>query len=125
MYGSSTQLREFLEDHGQAYVLRVASSFPVMLAGGMKLTCAKAVKQLVTDRRQWEVRSAGQGSKGRRWYAWAQIGTASPRHHLLVRRHLASGELAFHYCYVPEGQPAHQAAADQGGRAEVARGRKF
>ena len=93
VYGSSTQLREFLEDHGQAYVLRVASSFPVTLAGGMKLTCAQAVKQLVTDRRQWEVRSAGQGSKGRRWYAWAQIGTASPRHHLLVRRHLASGEL--------------------------------
>jgi SRSO17 transposase len=104
VYGSSTQLREFLEDHGQAYVLRVASSFPVMLAGGMKLTCAQAVKQLVTDRRQWEVRSAGQGSKGRRWYAWAQIGTASPRHHLLVRRHLASGELAFHYCFVPDGQ---------------------
>ncbi len=104
VYGSSTQLREFLEDHGQAYVLRVASSFPVTLAGGMKLTCAQAVRQLVKDRRQWEVRSAGQGSKGQRWYAWAQIGTASPRHHLLIRRHLATGELAFHYCYVPEGQ---------------------
>ena len=54
--------------------------------------------------RRWEVRSAGQGSKGERWYAWAWIGTASPRHHLLVRRHLKTGELAFHYCYVPEGQ---------------------
>jgi SRSO17 transposase len=32
VYGSSTQLREFLEDHGQAYVLRVASSFPATLA---------------------------------------------------------------------------------------------
>lgn len=39
-----------------------------------------------------------------RWYAWAWIGTASPRHHLLVRRHLKTGELAFHYCYVPEGR---------------------
>ena len=46
----------------------------------------------------------GKGSKGDRWYAWAWIGTASPRHHLLVRRHLKTGELAFHYCYVPEGQ---------------------
>ena len=64
VYGSSTQLREFLEDHGQAYVLRVACSFPVTLAGGMKLTCAQAVKQLVTDRRQWEVRSAGAGLQG-------------------------------------------------------------
>ena len=28
---------------------------------------------------------------------------------LLVRRHLKTGELAFHYCYVPEGQPAAKA----------------
>ena len=27
-----------------------------------------------------------------------------PRHHLLIRRHLKTGELAFHYCFVPEGQ---------------------
>jgi len=27
VYGSCTQLREYLEDHGQAYVLRVPSSF--------------------------------------------------------------------------------------------------
>jgi hypothetical protein len=26
------------------------------------------------------------------------------RHHLLIRRHLHTGELAFHYCYVPAGQ---------------------
>jgi len=50
------------------------------------------------------VRSAGQGSKGQRWYAWAWAATASPRHCLLIRRHLKTGELAFHYCYVPEGQ---------------------
>ena len=59
---------------------------------------------LLKDKRRWEVRSAGNGSKGERWYAWAWIATASPRHHLLVRRHLKTGELAFHYCYVPEGQ---------------------
>jgi hypothetical protein len=29
-----------------------------------------------------------------------------PRHSLLVRRHLKTGELAFHYCFVPEGQLA-------------------
>jgi hypothetical protein len=46
-----------------------------------------------------EVRSAGQGSKGDRWYAWAWIGTASARHSLLVHRHgtnrgsLSSGPL--------------------------------
>ena len=31
---------------------------------------------------------------------------ASAAHSLLVRRHLKTGELAFHYCFVPEGQPA-------------------
>lgn len=104
VYGNCTQLREFFEQRGQAYVLRVASSFVVRLSVGTKLTCAQAVKLLATDTRRWEVRSAGTGSKGQRWYAWAWIATASPRHHLLVRRHLRSGELAFHYCYVPEGQ---------------------
>jgi SRSO17 transposase len=104
VYGGCTQLRAFFEDRGQAYVLRVASNFMLTLAAGTKLTCAQAVARLVKDKRRWEVRSAGKGSKGDRWYAWAWIGTASPRHHLLVRRHLRTGELAFHYCYVPEGQ---------------------
>ena len=60
-------------------------------------------------KRDWEVRSAGQGSKGERWYAWAWLATASPRHLLLVRRHLKTGELAFHYCYIPAGQLASKA----------------
>lgn len=102
VYGSCTALREFLEERGQGYVLRVASSFALVLAG-RKVICADAVTGLLKDQRRWEVRSAGRGSKGERWYAWAWIATDRPRHHLLVRRHLRSGELAFHYCYVPEG----------------------
>ena len=47
---------------------------------------------------------AAVGSKGERRYAWAWLGTASPRHHLLTRRHLKTGELAFRYCYLPAGQ---------------------
>jgi SRSO17 transposase len=104
VYGGCTPLREFFEKQRQAYVLRIASNFMITLPGGTKLTCAEAVKRLVKDKRRWEVRSAGKGSKGDRWYAWAWIATASPRHHLLARRHLKTGELAFHYCYVPEGQ---------------------
>jgi SRSO17 transposase len=109
VYGACTELREFLEDRGQAYVLRVASSFMLALAPGTRMTCADAVKKLLKGKRAWEVRSAGQGSKGERWYAWAWIGTASPRHSLLVRRHLKTGELASHYCFAPEGQPASKA----------------
>ena len=104
VYGSCTQLREHFEAEGQAYVLRVPSNFPLTVAAGTKMTCAQAVTALLRHERRWEVRSAGSGSKGERWYAWAWIASASPRHHLLVRRHLRTGELAFHYCWVPDGQ---------------------
>jgi len=109
VYGSCTDLREYLEEQGQAYVLRVASNFMLALAAGTTTTCAEAVKKLLKGKTKWEVRSAGRGSKGERWYAWAWLGTSSPRHSLLVRRHLKTGELAFHYCFVPDGQPASKA----------------
>ncbi len=105
VYGSCTQLRQYLEAQDQAYVLRVPSSFRLLLPGGVTLTCKQAVRARLNGTRGWEVRSAGTGSKGQRWYAWAWLGTASARHHLLIRRHLTTGELAYHYCYLPEGQP--------------------
>ena len=66
VYGASTELREFLEDHGQGYVLRVPSSFPLTLARGVTTTCARAVTRLLKDARRWEIRSAGRGAKGQR-----------------------------------------------------------
>jgi len=110
VYGSCTELREYCEDHDQAYVLRVPSSFRLTVASGVMLTCQQAAARL-GSRRGWEIRSAGMGSKGERWYAWAWLGTVSPRHHLLIRRHLTTGELAYHYCYLPEGQPASPSRA--------------
>jgi SRSO17 transposase len=104
VYGNCTELREFFEGRGQGYVLRVPSNFHLTLARGVTLTCKEAAGRLLQDKRRWEIRSAGKGSKGERWYAWAWLGTASARHHLLIRRHVTSGELAFHYCHVPEGQ---------------------
>jgi len=100
---------QFLEEQGQAYVLRVASNFILTLTAGTAMTCADAVRKLLTRKRDWEVRSAGRGSKGERWYAWAWLATASPKHTVLVRRHLKTGELAFHYCFVPDGQLAPKA----------------
>ena len=108
VYGNCTGLREYLEGQGQAYVLRVAPNFMVTLAGA-RMTCKDAVKKLLKARRAWEVRSAGKGSKGERWYAWAWLATASPRHSLLIRRHLKTGELAFHYCFVPDTQACSKA----------------
>jgi hypothetical protein len=84
-------------------VLRVPKTFRLTLASGQRLTCADAASLLAGTRRG-EVRSAGKGSKGERWYAWSWLATGSPQHCLLIRRHLGTGELAFHYCYVPVGQ---------------------
>ena len=106
VYGSCTELRAYLEARGQGYVLRVPSNFCLTLARGVKLSCKQAAARLLlASARGWEVRSAGKGSKGARWYAWAWLATTSPRHYLLIRRHRITGELAFHYCHVPEGQP--------------------
>jgi hypothetical protein len=109
VYGSSAKPREHLEHENQAYVLRVAKTFRLTTNEGNTVTCEDTAKKLLKHKRRWEVRSAGKGSKGDRWYAWAWIGTASPRHSLLVRRHLKTGELAFHYCYVPEGELSSKA----------------
>ena len=80
VYGSCTELRQFFEGRGQAYVLRVPRNFRLALPGGKTLTCADAASQLDTGR--WaEVRSAGKGSRasagmpGRGW-PWPPRGTA-------------------------------------------------
>ena len=73
VYGSCTELREYLEGRGQAYVLRVASNWVLTLACGTKMTCAGAVSKLLKRKNAWEVRSAGKGSKGERWYACYQV----------------------------------------------------
>ena len=102
VYGNCTQLREYLEARGQAYVLRIPSNFHLTLARGVRITCKDAAARLPARDRRWEIRSAGTGSKGARWYAWAWLATASPRHYLLIRRHLATSELAFCYCSSPK-----------------------
>jgi hypothetical protein len=93
VYGNCTQLRAFFEDLGQGYVLRVPCTFRLTLASGRTLTCADAVSRLLASVRRQEIRSAGNGSKGARWYAWSWLSTASPLHALLIHRHLRTGEL--------------------------------
>src|SRR5215472_14139218 len=46
VYGACTELREYCEAYGQAYVLRVPSSFRLALAGGITLTCQQAAARL-------------------------------------------------------------------------------
>jgi hypothetical protein len=83
-------------------VLRVPPNFRLILPGGQTLTCADAAS-LPLARKHPEVRSAGKGSTGERWYAWSWLATASPWHCLLIRRHLKTGELAFTIASCPRG----------------------
>src|SRR5258708_2762344 len=78
VYGNSTELREFCEDRGQGYVLRVRSTFHLVLAGGGEaVTCARAARALGKNNRRWEVRPPRAGSNGQRRYCLA--GRGPPR----------------------------------------------
>jgi hypothetical protein len=87
--------------------MRVGCAFGVELVAGRRVRADAAVATHLAGtkhQRRWQVCSVT-GSKGERAYAWAWISTASPRHYLVIRKHLATGELAYHYAFVPEGQP--------------------
>ena len=77
VYGNCTELRKFSGARGQAHVLRVRSNVRLTLPGGRRLTCTDAGSRL-SARKHPEVRSAGKGSKGARWYAWSWL-AAAPR----------------------------------------------
>ena len=50
VYGRCTQLREYLEARGLAYVLRVPSNFYLTAARGVRLTCKQAAATLLAAR---------------------------------------------------------------------------
>lgn len=103
VYGRAGELRTFLEDNEVGYVLRVGCAFHVEAATGLKIRADELVARFTVPE-SWQICSVA-GSKGERRYAWAWISTTSPRHFLLIRKHLTTGELAYHYCYIPPGRP--------------------
>lgn len=108
VYGRSSRLRTFLQDNKIGYALRVGCAFTVQMSAGRRSRADALVAQHLAKpchRRRWQVCSVT-GSKGERAYAWAWLATASPRHYLLIRKHLSTGELAYHYCYLPPGRAA-------------------
>jgi SRSO17 transposase len=104
VYGRDTKLRSVLEDCRLGYVLKIPCSFRVTLPTGQKMRADHAARLALAP--AWQTASAGHGSKGERDYDWAWLATASPRHHLLIRRHLRDHtDLAYCYCHVPTGRP--------------------
>jgi SRSO17 transposase len=107
VYGRAGKLRAFIAGNGIGYVMRVGCAFTIEIRPGQRMRADAAVAAHLTGRkhkRRWQVCSVT-GSKGERAYAWAWLATTSPRHYLLIRKHLSTGELAYHYCHIPAGQP--------------------
>ncbi|GCE09163.1 hypothetical protein KDAU_64920 [Dictyobacter aurantiacus] len=109
VYGSAQSLRAGLEARKQAYALAVTCKEQVEVQG----TC-KRVDQVAHDiaREDWQVLSAGTGSKGPRLFAWARIELAAPeisgwQRWLLIRRSLDEGtkpaEMAYVLVFAPIG----------------------
>jgi SRSO17 transposase len=102
VYGRSGALRRECEAAGLAYVAVIPRDFRITLPSGAVIKAADAVKDTVFERR-----SCGNGSKGPRYADWALAATASPRHHLLIRRLISRPDnLTFYLCWAPDGQPA-------------------
>ncbi|MBC6463263.1 hypothetical protein HKK72_36325 [Actinomadura sp. HBU206391] len=110
VYGAHPGLRTWLEQPGvdTGYVLGISKSTPVALGKNTKVRADEALKTLIAS--DWVIDSCGAGSKGERRYAWAWLGTADPRRHLLIRRSQAPNtkgirEVAFFLCFVPQERP--------------------
>jgi SRSO17 transposase len=103
VYGRDAKLRQVLEDQATGYALKIPCSFRVTLPTGQKVRTDHAARMVPAS--AWQTTSAGHGSKGERDYGWAWLATASPRHHLLIRRHLTNhADLAYFLCHVPAGR---------------------
>lgn len=109
VYGQYHRLRRTLEERGIYYVLAVPVSQRVVVKDGSFLGAEKradaAVKDLVPS--AWRTRSAGDGAKGIRDYAWARVRIngaedGGAEHWLLARRSLANpSEVAYFICHTP------------------------
>jgi len=101
VYGADPNLRAALEQRRVGYVMAVACSHRVPGPAGSQR--ADEITALLTQR-SWQQRSAGNGTKGPRWYSWAlvKISTDEPGHHwLMIRRNDTTGEIAYYRCYSP------------------------
>ena len=101
VYGRSSELRELFEQRGIGYVFAIGVDFRLTTSGREQMRADQALN--LVEPGGWNRRSCGAGSKGPRYYDWAWIATASPRHHLLIRRSISNpGELAYYLAFVPE-----------------------
>lgn len=108
VYGQSYRLRKTLEARGVFYVLAVPVNQRVIAKQGFIGTEYRADELVASlSGRSWRTRSAGNGAKGHRHYAWARArinGTrdSDAEYWLLARRSLAQpSDIAYFICHTP------------------------
>ena len=110
VYGADPRLRAAIRGHGLGYVLAVSANRRVPTPAG-PIRVDRLPAHL--PKRAWQKHSAGAGSHGPRYYAWAWIAllsedeTDTGEHYLLIRRNDATGELAYLRCYSPRPTTLH------------------
>ncbi len=108
VYGSAQPLRAALEERRQAYALAVTCKEQVEVQGTRRRVDQVAGSLAGED---WQILSAGAGSKGPRLFAWARVELAAPaingwQRWLLVRRSLDGGAKPAEMAYVLVFSPA-------------------
>jgi SRSO17 transposase len=111
IYGDDRRLRQWLEGRSQAYVLAVSGKESVWLQQRQR-----RITTILADLppEGWERHSAGQGSKGLRWYDWRRLDLSVPRQAgwqrwLLVRRSIADpSELTAYVAFAPAATPVEE-----------------
>ncbi len=121
VYGDNPHLRSALEAHPIGYVLAVSSTHQVATCAGKFQAKALATR---IPKRAWQRLSAGPGSKGERYYDWAQLDITAPEARpghwwLLIRRNRRTGELAFYRCFSPHLVPLSELVRVAGRRWTV------
>ena len=97
VYGDNRSLRVWLEQHDLHFVLAVRSNQYVWTERMRQETVEELGKTIT--RKDWHTLSAGEGTKGPRWYDWARVPLLSWQmpceRWLLLHRSRADGKPAF------------------------------
>jgi SRSO17 transposase len=113
VYGHSTDLRLWLEEHGFSYALAVPSTEVVCVQtpAGLLLSDVASIGQRALGAQDWQRLSQSQGTKGPRLFDWARLplvhrGVLDGRHWLVFRRCLDNPrELAYYLVWAPPATP--------------------
>lgn len=116
---SSYKLRAFLESCQQPYVLAVASNCMITI-GFEQYKATELLESTVLS--DWQIISAGEGSKGQRYYQWTRriINSDSPdgwARWLLIRRNIKDEtDVAFYIAFAPNIKSLQDMAKAAGSR---------